>query len=178
MLFFGIDPGLYGAIGVIEDSNPPRVVDVFDFPLIQVEVNGKVKNQIDRAATYRIFSAFRGHVRHAFIELISGMPPQRKTNKDGSDAFMGGASNLNLGINFDIPQTICVCCGIPYTLIPPFVWKRYVQVSSVKDSSRMRASQIFPAGCHHWPLKKHDGRAEAVLIGYTGLMKRGTYNVC
>jgi hypothetical protein len=42
-------------------------------------------------------------------------------------------------------------------------------VPAAKDGSRARASQLMPAATHHWPLVKHDGRAEAALIGHCGL---------
>lgn len=169
MLFLGVDPGLYGALAVIDHN--AAVVDIFDFPLSQVKVNGSIKYEIDRAATYRIVSAFRGQICHAFIERITAMPP--KPNKDGSAAFAGATSTLNFGINFDIPMTVCACCGIPYTLIMPSVWKKALQVSRDKNVARHRASQLFPHAVHHWPLKKHDGRAEAALIAYAGLQKGG-----
>jgi hypothetical protein len=35
-----------------------------------------------------------------------------------------------------------------------------------KDGARARASQLIPSAAHHWPLKKHDGRAEAALLAF------------
>jgi hypothetical protein len=41
-------------------------------------------------------------------------------------------------------------------------------VPAEKDGARARASQLLPQHAGHWPLKKHDGRAEAALIALYG----------
>jgi crossover junction endodeoxyribonuclease RuvC len=58
--------------------------------------------------------------------------------------------------------------SIPLTLVPPVRWKRQMGVTKSKDGCRARASQLLPAAAHQWPLRKHDGRAEAALIALYG----------
>ena len=53
-------------------------------------------------------------------------------------------------------------------LVPPQVWKRRFNLTSDKDASRARASELLPAHAHLWPLKEHDGRAEAALLALYG----------
>jgi hypothetical protein len=54
------------------------------------------------------------------------------------------------------------------TLVPPRRWKSALQVPASKDAARFRASQLLPQAAHLWPLKKHDGRAEAALLAVFG----------
>lgn len=56
--------------------------------------------------------------------------------------------------------------GIPYTVVAPAVWKRAmgIQVGAAKDASRLRAMQLFPQLTGQMALKKHHGRADALLI--------------
>jgi crossover junction endodeoxyribonuclease RuvC len=48
-------------------------------------------------------------------------------------------------------------------------WKKSLGVPADKYAARMRASQLLPEFAHNWPLKKHDGRAEASLISLYGI---------
>jgi crossover junction endodeoxyribonuclease RuvC len=59
--------------------------------------------------------------------------------------------------------------GVPMSFVAPATWKRALQVPAAKDGARARASQLLPAAAGHWPLVKHDGRAEAALIALYGL---------
>jgi hypothetical protein len=58
---------------------------------------------------------------------------------------------------------------VPITIVHPRTWKRALGVPREKDGARARASQLLPAHAHLWPLKKHDGRAEAALIATYGV---------
>lgn len=59
--------------------------------------------------------------------------------------------------------------GVPMTFVSPQVWKRTLQVPAAKDGARARASQLMPAAVAHWPIVRHDGRAESALIATYGL---------
>lgn len=60
---------------------------------------------------------------------------------------------------------------IPYTFISPRVWKTAMKCPAEKQAARMRATQLLPQHADNWPLKKHDGRAEAALIAVYGFNK-------
>lgn len=48
--------------------------------------------------------------------------------------------------------------------VRPQDWKGELRVPKDKRASRARASELMPASAHHWPLQKHDGRAESAMI--------------
>lgn len=168
-MILGVDPGFHGALAFLENG---EVVDVFDVPLFQVKVNKSLKNEVDIPALRRILLAMRGQVTHAMIERVQPMPATRQ-DEEGNRATMGATSAFNFGRTFASLYTAVAMAGIPYTLVMPAVWKRALAVPKDKDGARHRASQLMPSSSHHWPLKKHDGRAEAALIALYGSRQSG-----
>ena len=59
-----------------------------------------------------------------------------------------------------------VCLTIPYTLVTPQRWKKELMdgMPKDKDSSRVVAIRLFPTFATELKLKKHHGRADALLI--------------
>jgi crossover junction endodeoxyribonuclease RuvC len=56
-------------------------------------------------------------------------------------------------------------------MVRPNIWKKAIGCPKDKDMARMLASRLLPQHSDNWPLKKHDGRAEAALIALYGLNK-------
>jgi crossover junction endodeoxyribonuclease RuvC len=67
-------------------------------------------------------------------------------------------------------QAFAVAHFIKIKLVNPAHWKRVMGVTADKDSSRQRASQLFPRYAQLWSRRKNDGRAEAALIAIFGAM--------
>lgn len=150
MLHAGIDPGLDGAIALIGDG----VLSIHDMPTFAVTTNGKLRRQLDLSALANIFRA--QPIAGACIEEPSSMP------KDGViQAF-------KFGFNCGVPQAMAAAFQIPVRLVRPNAWKAAFGLTGDKDMSRKRASEIMPKFAHLWPLKKHDGRAEAALLALYG----------
>jgi crossover junction endodeoxyribonuclease RuvC len=158
MIVAGIDPGLSGAIAWL-DSATGAVVDIADMPVHVLARGGKAKREIDVHALVRLVAARRPG--HAFVEQVGAMPGQ------------GVSSTFSFGRAFGTIIGVSAATGTPYTLVAAVKWKRALGVPAAKDGSRARASQLMPAAAHHWPLVKHDGRAEAALIAYYGLRSLG-----
>ena len=86
---------------------------------------------------------------------------------------MGATSAFNFGFTTGAIHGILAGLGIPYRTVVPVVWKRYFGLlGQGKDASRAEASRRLPQHAHHWPLKKHDGRAEATLLALYGVLNR------
>jgi crossover junction endodeoxyribonuclease RuvC len=147
----GIDPGLSGALALIDGDDAVRV---FDMPVLQLKRSGKTKNEIDAHALARLFAA--QPIGHAFVEQVGAMPGQ------------GVSGVFAFGKVYGVIIGILAALGVPMTLVPPRTWKTKLHVPSAKDAARFRASQLLPQAAHLWPLKKHDGRAEAALLALYG----------
>lgn len=146
----GIDPGLNGAIVLLSDAES----SVHDMPTFEITVNEKKKRKVDTARLSEIIKATGAS--HAFIENVHAMPEQ------------GVTSAFSFGFICGLIEACVAAAGIPYTYVAPQTWKAAKACPRDKDGARMRASQLLPAMAHHWPLVKHDGRAEAALIALYG----------
>lgn len=152
-LIAGIDPGLDGAIALF---GPGPSLSVHDMPTHTTVVNRKSRRQLDLHALAGFFELYGPSISMACIEEPSAMP------KDGViQAF-------KFGFNCAVPQALTVAQAIPMKLVRPSQWKAAYGLTGDKDMSRRLASQIMPKFAHLWPLKKHDGRAEAALLALYG----------
>jgi crossover junction endodeoxyribonuclease RuvC len=154
MIVAGIDPGLSGAVAFL-DAESGILIDVLDVPTLALSRGGKAKRELDAHSLAAALG--RNRIGHVFVEQVGAMPGQ------------GVSSVFSFGKSFGIVIGILAARGVPMTFVAPTGWKRALGVPAAKDGARARASQLLPAAAHHWPLVKHDGRAEAALIGYYGL---------
>ena len=76
---------------------------------------------------------------------------------------------FRFGQNLGQWQGILIGMGIPTVLVRPQVWKRYHGlIKADKNASRDLAKKFFPLNQDNFRLVKHDGLAEAALIGKYG----------
>ena len=149
MIYVGIDPGLSGAVAVI---NEDFVINLYDCPTLKV---GK-KNEPDTLGMSRILErvAFTRAGLVVGIERVHSMPDQ------------GVASTFKFGMGFGVWLGILASLKLSHELITPQAWKKVMMsgMPKEKDASRQRALQLFPASADDLRLKKHHGRADALLI--------------
>lgn len=154
MIYIGIDPGLTGAVGVLDGSESV----VYDTPIAK---EGKrtvyVPKEMD-AILRLVKGAANLHKEqvHVFIERVHSMPHQ------------GVASSFNFGIGFGMWLGIIAALNLPVDKVTPQNWKRTMLHGQQKDkdSARIRAIELFPNVS--LALKKHHGRADALLIAEFG----------
>jgi crossover junction endodeoxyribonuclease RuvC len=143
----GIDPGLGGAAALLVDG---VIAHVADLPV--AEMRGK--RRIDPAQLVDLIESWRPD--HAIVELVGARPGQGVVSMFG----FGRSAGVILGILAGL--------RIPTTEVAPVKWKRLLGVPAGKDAARARAGQLLPTAAHHWPLKRHDGRAEACRLALFG----------
>lgn len=155
----GVDPGLYGAISLLraDGSFNGSFVQVWDMPIMPNGKGGaKIKNQLNPAALLKILSdASSDGTTVAYMEAVTSMPRDAQ-----SIAF-------SLGDSFGTVRAVLACMGIPVTLVLPRLWKKYFNLLKLdKDFARTKAQQLYPTA--PLELKKHCGRADAILIARYG----------
>lgn len=148
MKIIGIDPGLSGGIALYDNGD----YWTNDMPVFMIERNRRKKRDIDIPNLVVLLKS----ADHAFVEQVGAMPKQ------------GVSSTFAFGKGYGIILGILGALEIPVTLVTPQRWKKALGVPKGKDAARMRASQLLPGCADQWPLKKHDGRAEAAMIAYYG----------
>lgn len=159
MNFVGIDPGLGGAVAMVrvDPRDGHTECQWFDTPTVTFNNGKKMVRRYDKQAMNQILSQFR-QVQAGILEFQQAMPEQ------------GASSGFNLGHGYGLWEGMLVALKLPYEIIHPRVWKKImVGVAKDKEASRMRAQQIFPKAELH--LKKHEGRAEALLMAEFGRRK-------
>lgn len=154
MRYVGIDPGLRGAIAVLDSAG--QILVVYDMPSAPVRVNGKRRHELDMAALADILGEWPLDVT-AVVERVHSMPAQ------------GVASSFSFGLVYGAIRQALACGQVPTRLVTPQVWKKYFSLGSGKDEARAKAAALFPAQAALFARKKDDGRAESSLIALYGL---------
>lgn len=152
-VILGIDPGLSGALAFYYPET--GALDVVDMPTIK-SGGAKGKNEIDRTALARLIDTSAASITHCFLEKVGGRPGE------------GAAGAFNFGRGVGLLEMAICAHFIPMTQVTPAVWKKAMGCTGDKEQSRARASDILPRHADKWPLKKHDGRAEAAVLAVYG----------
>lgn len=153
MVYIGIDPGLDGAVAHIDSEGN---ASVFDTPTFNVE--GKRKYNAIGMAALLVQTHAHPSIVLVVLESVHSMPKQ------------GVASSFCFGEGLGIWKGIIAANGMSLELPSPQRWKKTILADQGKDkdASRYKAIQIFPALAEQLKLKKHDGRAEALLLAEYG----------
>ena len=153
-MILGVDPGINGAL-VFFDVDRGRL-EIHDMPTIVGSGTGR--RSVNEAAVGLLVRSRADGLRHAYVERVAAMPGQ------------GVSSMFSFGRSYGVILGVLAALTVPVTLVQPQRWKAALSVPAAKDGARARASQLLPAFASQWPLVKHDGRAEAALIAYYGVV--------
>ena len=150
MIHIGIDPGFDGAIVVRGEG----FIDIHDTPTLTVKTGKKNKRQCDAVGMANILKDYIGEPCHVALEKVHSMPGQ------------GVASMFSMGEGFGIWKGLIAMAGFKMTLVTPQSWKKKMMqgMGKEKDAARVRAIELFPHIYDELKLKKHHGRADALLI--------------
>jgi hypothetical protein len=163
-MLISIDPGIRGALAFF---GPADRVSVHDMPIRLKRDVSKIKNEIDPVALQRL--------------LRERVPPDEKglVVMESAHAFVGSgkrvgsmASQASLAATKAVVSAICELCGMDVAYVTPREWHAFfgikrTETSDTKVQSLALARKLF--GDEYCPLAKHDGRADALLIGRYGL---------
>lgn len=155
-LVVGIDPGLSGALAIL-DCRAGALVKLVDLPVCRTPgklawIDGWMFDQL-LSETLEIRKAI------AVVELVSAMPKQ------------GVASSFAFGVSFGSILSVLQAWEIPIHLVKPGTWKRELQLAGKdKKASLYKARLLYPAA--DLRLEKHHNRAEALLMAYWWLQKK------
>lgn len=157
MTTVGIDPGLTGAIAVI---NSKGSITLHDCPTLSI---GKktVYYPLGMVTLLKNCQQEDNQV-YVAIEKVHSMPGQ------------GVSSTFMFGEGFGLWLGILAALDIPHELITPQAWKKGMMDGQTKDkdASRLVAVRLFPSAAEQMKLKKHHGRADALLLAEFARRKR------
>lgn len=158
-IIVGIDPGVTGAIAVLAKHG--TLIDVHDMPTISDKGGKQHVNPIELA---RILREAGGLVVR--LEQVNAMPG--RPNKPGeARRSMGATGAFNFGRNYGTIIGVVQALGMQLELVTPQSWKKAAGlVGTAKDYARTKAIALYPNA--PLGLKKHIGRADAILIARYG----------
>lgn len=168
MRIIGIDPGLYGAVGLVTASG--NFVDVHDMPTMAASKTSD-KQKINVPELARILRSMLDGDVVAVTEYVQPMPSQ--PGAGGERRGMGAASAFSFGKSVGHIEACILTLGISLEWTTPAQWKKAMGLSSDKEICRAFAQSVYPQAS--LGRKKDHGRAEALLIArwYAQKLQRG-----
>jgi len=150
MIIIGVDPGINGAISIIENK---KIIEVYDTPTM---IDGKKnKRQINGAQVTNIFKERLNGEKEVVVvvEHVNAMPGQ------------GVTSMFNFGQSFGVIKGICAALNLPIYFVRPSKWKKHFNlIKTNKDASRTKVIEVYPEISSKLHRKKDSNRADAILI--------------
>ena len=150
MRIIGIDPGLSGAIAVLDDQ---KVKCIFDMPVMSE--GKKNKRQLNSALLVSLLKENINSKEDTIIvvEQVNAMPGQ------------GVTSMFNFGQTFGAIKGISAALGLPIFFVRPAKWKNHFElINSSKDASRTKAIEMYPSLSGQLSKKKDVNKSDAILI--------------
>jgi len=134
----GVDPGVSGAIVMLEDGVP---IEWMAMPTMKV---GSA-TRVNASALAEFLKDSYGD--HVYIEQVGAMPGQ------------GVSSMFSFGHSTGTVMGVLGAIGIPHTLVTPQAWKKAAGlIGKDKDAARSRAIQLWP----DWREMDLKGRGQAL----------------
>ena len=150
MRIFGIDPGIAGAIAILDEK---KIVDVIDLPTMSE--GKKNKRQLNSALLVSLLNEniSKDEEVAVVVEQVNAMPGQ------------GVTSMFNFGQTFGAIKGICAALNLPIYFVRPSKWKKHFElINSSKDSSRTKAIEMYPKLSNQLAKKKDVNKSDAILI--------------
>ena len=150
MKIVGIDPGLSGAIAILENN---KVLSIFEMPVMPE--GKKNKRQINSAQLVKILkdNISSNDEISVVIEQVNAMPGQ------------GVTSMFNFGQTFGAIKGICAALELPIFFVRPSKWKKHFElINASKDASRTKAIEMYPKLSSELAKKKDVNKSDAILI--------------
>ena len=150
MKIIGIDPGLSGAIAILENK---KVLKIFDMPVMSE--GKKNKRQLNSA---QLVNIVRENINNneeiaVVVEQVNAMPGQ------------GVTSMFNFGQTFGAIKGVCAALSLPIYFVRPSKWKKQFElINSSKDASRTKVIEMYPHFSDQLSKKKDVNKSDAILI--------------
>jgi crossover junction endodeoxyribonuclease RuvC len=153
MVILGVDSGVSGALAAVTVSG--QILWTDHMPTItHTSPRGKRTRLVDVDGLKAAIVAYSP--AHAVIEAAASRPNQ------------GVAGVFAYGRAYGVVEGVMGACDVPFTVVPPQVWKRHFSLSKKADDYRAAKAESLNLVRSMYgvdlPLVKDHGRAEAILI--------------
>lgn len=158
----GVDCGAHGAIAALELRDDSTLVlhGLYDMPVwTEVLSTGRQRLRVDAPG---LGAVMRRHLdcTRVYVEAVSARAGQGVTSMFALGQAMGIVQGVSAGLGSDV------------SMVRPQAWRKAVglEPGQPKAASRALASVLLPNDAFQFKRVRDDGRAEAVLIAFAGLI--------
>lgn len=158
MRLIGIDPGVHGALAVL-DATGRELLELHDLPTRKQGKGGAASSQM--VCAMALADLLRPHIAPGTIcaiEVAIVKPPQKLV------------SARTIGLNYGVILATLSLLGIGVMEVAPHEWKKRLSLTDDKDASMSLALSLFPTAR---PLLTRHDRAEALLIARASTVTKG-----
>lgn len=154
---FGIDPGIKGAIALIDDVG--NGIELQNLP-VNIKAGKSGKKELDADTLANLIKKYLqiAEMNDAFLvgclESVHAMPGQ------------GVVSMFTMGETFGVLRGCLSALKVPTRLVTPQFWKKKLNVTKDKELSREKALLWFPSFEKELRFKKDHDKAEALLLAH------------
>ena len=135
MRIFGIDPGLSGALAILDEK---KIFEVIDLPTMSDGKKNKKQLNSAHLSKYIQTNIIDLNKSAVVVEQVNAMPGQ------------GVTSMFNFGQTFGAIKGICATLNLPIYFVRPSKWKKHFElINSSKDASRTKAIEMYPTFANH-----------------------------
>lgn len=171
MTIIGIDPGVDGAVAVLNEKS--KILTVWDIPSVKISRGKKVgkerfRNDLDVGAIVSFLELYipdpeMGMRTHIFLERVQPMP----------QSGMGVVGAFTFGKVNGLIEGVVQALRIPFEYVSPVKWIRTMMPGTDRDKNQsiLTVKRLLPTASDWITLRKHHNRAEALLIALYGLRK-------
>ena len=141
----------------VERNLTQKIKDIFERNNLKIKESKKNKKQINGSQIFNEISLRIQNLKseniNVVVEQVSAMPGQ------------GVTSMFNFGQSFGVLKGVCAAMQLPIFFVRPAKWKKhYDLINSQKDSSIVKAIEMFPKFSSMLSRKKDTNKADAILI--------------
>ncbi len=162
-MIIGIDPGKNGAIVVRHNGR----ISIFDIPKDK-------DNNIDVDKLAEIFKSVQHWYWSDFVKTVAVIEKVHALPREGV------TSSFNFGYVNGLLAMAATICFDKVVFVTPMKWKKDLGLTESgleyrekKDKARLFAIELFPQAAKDLRLKKHNDRAEALLLTEWYIRKGG-----
>ena len=150
MRIFGIDPGLSGALAILDEK---KIYEVIDLPTMSDGKKNKKQLNSAHLSKYIQSNIIDLNKSAVVVEQVNAMPGQ------------GVTSMFNFGQTFGAIKGISASLNLPIYFVRPSKWKKHFDLlNSSKDASRTKAIEMYPTFADQLSKKKDVNKSDAILI--------------
>ena len=150
MRIFGIDPGLTGALAILDEK---KIFDVIDLPIMSDGKKNKKQLNSAHLSQYILANIIDLNNTVVVVEQVNAMPGQ------------GVTSMFNFGQTFGAIKGISATLKLPIYFVRPSKWKKHFDlINSSKDASRTKVIEMYPSFAEKLSKKKDVNKSDAILI--------------